>query len=405
MTGRTELRRVLLYSHDTYGLGHLRRNLAIARRLVEQRKGLQVVLMTGSPVADRFELPAGLSLVRLPPVVKVGAERYEARDGRFAFELVRRARSAIMLDTARRLRPDVLLVDHAPQGMKGELLSVFEGLRSASPATRIVLGLRDVLDAPETVRGTWREQGAYETIGSVYDHVLVYGDADLFDVVDGYALPAAVAGRLTYCGYVCPPRAALPPVERRDASPFVLGTAGGGGDGGQVLEATLQAACELGVPALLVTGPLMSEPARRRLAERAERAGRSGVAATVTEFVADLAEVMGRAAAVVAMGGYNTLCELVASGAPAVVVPRVEPRREQAIRAGLFARRGAVRVVEPGGDLAARLTPVVADALAAGPRRGDPPIPLDGLDRVDAAVELQARLVRSAPLATAASTP
>jgi len=230
----TRLRRVLLYAHDTYGLGHLRRNLAIAGRLLQHRPGLQVVLMTGSSVAERFPMPRGLALVRLPPVVKVVAEDYRPRDQRLGIDLVRRARSAIMADTARRFRPDVFLVDHAPQGMKGELLPVFATLRSASPATRIVLGLRDVLDDPDSVRQTWSEQGAYQTLETVYDRILVYGSPGLFDVAPAYGLSAAVAAKLTYCGYVCRP------AEHRTPGPseseaFVLGTAGGGGDGAEVL--------------------------------------------------------------------------------------------------------------------------------------------------------------------------
>lgn len=397
-TGPTQLRRILLYSHDTYGLGHLRRNLAIARRLLAERKGLQAVLLTGSPVADRFDRPAGLDLVRLPSVVKVGAEQYQARDGRYQFDLVRRARSAIILETARRFLPDVFLVDHAPQGMKGELLPVLDGLRAASPSTRIVLGLRDVLDDPDTVRRSWQEQGTYETVAWAYDHVLVYGDAGLFDVVDAYGLPEAVAAKLTYCGYVCPSASRAASGEPHGDEPFVLGTAGGGGDGAQVLEATLEAAGRLGIRARIVTGPLMDEPARRRLVERA---GRSGGRASVTELVPDLGALMSRAAAVVTMGGYNTLCELVASGSPAVVVPRVHPRREQAIRAQLFAGRGAVSVVAPGPGLDERLADALSAALRAGPRRGPAAIPLDGLQRVDAALEREARAVRSAALSAA----
>lgn len=388
----SDLRRILLYSHDTFGLGHLRRNLAIARRLLERRSGLQVVLMTGSPVAERFELPAGLGLVHLPPVVKVGAERYRARDERFEFGLVRRARSAIMLDAARRFRPDVLLVDHAPQGMKGELLPVFEGLRAASPATRIVLGLRDVLDEPEAVRRTWQELDVYGTIEAVYDHVLVYGDAQLFDVVDAYALSPAVSAKLTYCGYVCRPPHDLVPERAAGSEPFVLGTAGGGGDGVQILAATMQAATALSLRSLVVSGPLMDADGRRELTRLARR---SGGLATVAEFVPDLGTVMGQASAVVSMGGYNSLCELVSSGSPGIVVPRVHPRREQAIRAELFARRGALTVVEPGPDLDARLEAALAGALASGPRPGRPPIPLDGLDHLDAAIERQARLARA----------
>ncbi len=375
--------RVMLYAHDTYGLGHLRRNLAIASELLERRRGRRVVLASGSPVISSFPLPRGLSVVALPPVQKVAAEQYRPLDDRLDIGLVRRARSAVIGDVARRFRPDVLLVDHAPQGMNGELLPVFETLRRCCPETRIVLGLRDVLDDPATVRELWREQNVYETLGSVYDRILVYGSVDLFDVRREYAMPEQVAVRTSFCGYLHRDPLSRPAAPR--AAPdgrFVLGTAGGGGDGLEVLTATLEASRELDLACVLVTGPLMHPHQRRWLTEQA--VGVPG--ASVVEFVSELAEVMARASAVVTMGGYNTLCELVGLGVPTVVVPRITPRREQAIRAELFARRGLVRLALPGPGLATRLTSAVAEAMA-GSERASEPLDLGGLAQLSQMLE------------------
>lgn len=375
------MRRLLLYSHDTYGLGHLRRNLAIATHLLRTTEQLQVVLMSGSPVAPRFPMPRGLSLVSLPPVVKVAPEEYASRGGRVGFGVVSRARAAIMADVALRFEPDALLVDHAPQGMKGELLPTFVALRNHLPQTRIVLGLRDVLDAPDTVRRTWLAQGVVDTLEHVYHRVLVYGCREILDVADAYGIPAQLRSRITYCGYVSRDAATTQPTAQHDralpSGPFVLGTAGGGEDGAEVLRATQRAARALGAQSVVVTGPLMPAAIRAELA--AEAAASAG--ALVIEFVTDLQSVMTRAAAIVTMGGYNTLCEAVASGVPTVVVPRLWPRREQAIRAALFAERGLVRVVDPGDDLADRLTLPLAAALAHGGGRVTP-IDLRGAERV-----------------------
>ena len=379
------LRRVLLYGHDTYGLGHLRRNLAIASHLLGEHPGLQIVLMTGSPVAGHFAVPERLTLVQLPPVVKVGVEEYRAHDDRWNIDLVRRARSAIMVDTALRFRPDVLLVDHAPLGMKGELVPVYDALGTHSPSTRIVLGLRDVLDDPDTVRQLWASQGAYEALDKVFDRILVYGSQDVFDVVSSYDLSKAVASKLTYCGYVARRRR----VEARGArEDFVLGTAGGGGDGVEALSATLSACAALNVPCRIVTGPLMNGADRARLVRQASRDPH----ASVIEFLPDAHVAMGTARAAVTMGGYNSLCELVASATPHVVVPRTHPRREQAIRAELFAARGAVSVVAADGDLAHHVYRALSRALETGPRLGPPPIDLGGLVEVERALAAEVRL-------------
>lgn len=377
------LQSILLYAHDTYGLGHLRRNLNIADHLLRAHPGLQAVLMSGSSVTDRFALPAGLSVVQLPPVVKVGPELYRPRDSRLDLRLVRRARSAIMADVARRLRPDVFLVDHAPQGMRGELLPVFASLRASSPKTRIVLGLRDVLDDAATVRRTWRADGVYNTLEAVFDRILVYGSPDILDLIEAYDLPAAVAAKVTYCGYLSSVQAVDydgPPAN------VVVGTAGGGGDGAEVLAATLTACRHMAQPSLVVTGPLMDPHQRRALEAQAA----SDPLARALEFAPKLGAMVAGAGAVVTMGGYNTLCELVESGVPTVVVPRVHPRREQAIRAELFAARGLVQVVEPGPNLAARLEPALATALAVGRRKNPPNLDLGGLSRLTGALEGQA---------------
>ncbi len=381
------LRRVMLYAHDTYGLGHLRRTLAIATHLLRTTEQLQIVLVSGSPVASRFSLPRGLSLVSLPPVVKVAPEQYASRDGRIGIGVLSRARAAIIADVARRFEPDVLLVDHAPQGMRGELLPTFEMLRERLPGTRIVLGLRDVLDEPQAVRETWAAQGVIDTLEQVYDRILVYGSRDVLDVGSAYGIPARLRSRITYCGYVArtpEPAAAGPATDAElPRRPYILGTAGGGEDGMPVLHATLAAAGELALDALIVTGPLMSAAARDELAAAASAVR----GARVVDFVPDLPAVMGRAAAMVTMGGYNTMCEAVGAGVPTVVVPRTWPRREQAIRAGLFADRGLVRVVDPGEDLDRRLADRLREALA-DPSRPRARIDLDGASRVrDALVE------------------
>ena len=408
MNTRPGMQRLLLYSHDTYGLGHLRRNVLIAEDLLEHVQGLQVVLLSGSPVAQRFPLPRNLTLVPLPPVVKTGVDEYAARNPRLPFSLARRARTAIMTDVARRFEPDVFLVDHAPQGMKGELLPVFDALRRWSPATRIVLGLRDVVDDPTAVQRAWIEQDVAQTLRDVYDRVAVYGSRDLVDVGE-YGIPGATLERTTYCGYLCRQPAEAAEVPLKGWTPgmrFVLGTAGGGGDGIDVLRATLAAAERHGLPSLLVSGPLMGAGEREAL-EAEVSASRAG---HIADFIPGLEGIMAAASVVVTMGGYNSLMEAVPSGTPTIVVPRTWPRREQAIRAELFASRGLVRVVETGDALEDRLAIALARALDE-PRRSAVSFDRLGLPRLrelllaEARVAQQSRIRCPLPIDAAAALP
>jgi len=391
---------VFLYSHDTFGLGHLRRNLAIAEHLLARDPGFDVWLLTGSPVIRSWVLPAGLHVQPLPPVVKVGAERYVPRSGRDPFSLVKGYREALILKTVLRERPDVILVDHAPAGMKGELLPTLGLLRRELPATRVVLGLRDILDSPDVVRTLWEEEGTYDLLEHAYDQILVYGSRELFDLVPAYGIPEAMARKVSYAGYVgreprrksVASRAAWAAVGPCAEGPRVLVTAGGGGDGMFLMEAYLRALTMVpeGVASsLIVTGPLM--PPEQVAALSALAGDRSDVA--FLAYTTDLPELLLDADLVVSMGGYNTSVEILAARKNAIIVPRAAPREEQRMRASLLARLGLVWSAEPGPDLAQRLAALLPQALAN--QRSEPPawdaVDLDGARRVGDVLEEQVR--------------
>ncbi len=384
---------VFLYSHDTFGLGHLRRNLAIAERLLDTRQ-FAVHLLTGSPVIGRWRLPPGLHVHPLPPVVKTGAETYKAREAGQSFGLVKGYRAALILTLALRYRPDVFLVDHAPAGMNGEILPTLAMMRRDMPQTRVMLGLRDILDSPETVRAIWAEQDIPDLLDQAYDDILVYGSRALFDVAEAYGIGGAVAGRVRYCGHVVAADLLRPGGEgaapcwsalRAAGRKVVLVTAGGGGDGFALMEAYLRG-LPRGMPAafhsVIVTGPLMQTAQRAALTAAA--AGRDDV--ELVDYITDPLPSLRAADLVIAMAGYNTSTELIAARKRAILVPRPAPRAEQLLRARLLAGLGLVRAIEQGPDLAADLAREIPSVLAAA----EPPpetwarLDLNGAERVAA---------------------
>lgn len=397
--------KVLLYSHDTFGLGHLRRNLAIADRLLAHRHRFSVRLLTGSPVIAQWSLPRGLHVQPLPPVVKEGAERYVSRDPRSSFAMTKGYREALILKTVLRYQPDVFLVDHAPAGMNGELLAALALIRRELPGTRVILGLRDILDSPATVQALWREQEIPALLEHAYDDIFVYGSKALFDVASGYGLTGKIARRVRYCGHVvaaddAPDRIA-PPSSPPSASasdnkvcwtpakaqgrPVVLVTAGGGGDGFPLIDAYLRA-LELMAPGSLhsaiITGPLMAGDQKAAL--RAAARGRDDV--ELIDHTTDLMPSLRAADLTVGMAGYNTSAEIIATRKRAILVPRAGPRAEQLMRASLLAELGVVHTIVPSATLADDLAGLLPKILAAPP---PPPaawaaLDLNGAERVAA---------------------
>lgn len=377
---------VLLYSHDTFGLGHLRRNLAIAQRLLNPRGRCSVHLLTGSPVIHQWQLPSGLHVQPLPPVVKIGSERYASRGHGQCFGLVKGYREALILKHVLSRRPDVFIVDHAPAGMNGELLSTLSLIRRELPQTRVVLGLRDILDSPGIVRKIWRDQDVHALLEEAYDDIFVYGSRALFDVATAYEMSKATADRVRYCGHVVAAPAVeseawTEPVpcwdmERAADRPVVLVTAGGGGDGFFLMDAYLRSlprASHVHHYSVIVTGPLMQP--EENLALRSMADGRDDV--ELIDYTTDLVPSLRAADLVVAMAGYNTSAEIIAERKRAILVPRLAPRAEQRIRASLLARLGVVRTIEPSEKLVEELAVAVPAALTA------PPPPASAWEQLD----------------------
>ena len=380
----------LLYSYDALGLGHARRMTGIARAVLPSRPDLSALLVTCSPQIDALPVPVGLDYVKLPSARKLSTSQYVARTMRLEPDRLRDLRATILEEVARSFQPDFFLCDKSPSGLMGELAPTLDRLRADSPATRMVLGWRDILDAPELMRSEWRKTGVLTHIDRWYDEVWVYGDPTLFDVREEYDLPRHIADRVRYIGYLSPhlapeavadARAELEVLAPGEAGsgPIALVTVGGGEDGESVLARWIQAVRAGRLPknmrSVLVTGPMMPEDAQARIAEAAPSS------CVVTRYIGGLEVYTAAADLVVCMAGYNTACEVLGARTPTVMVPRASQRDEQRLRASRLAERGLVDMIEPT-ESAEALAFAALRALERGRRVHDAGLALDGHLRV-----------------------
>ncbi len=376
--------RILIYSHDTFGLGHLRRCRTIAHSLVERFKQLSVLILSGSPIIGSFDFRARVDFVRVPGVIKLRSGEYTSLNLHLDVEQTLQLRGSIIRHTAEMFDPDLFIVDKEPAGLRGEVLETLEALKARG--TRLVLGLRDVMDEPRLLEPEWQRKNVVPALRELYDEIWVYGLPQICDPLEGVSLPLSVRQKMVYTGYLyrevpthgAPPR--LPEITRR---PYLLVTTGGGGDGEALIEWVLRAYEHdplLPYPALLVLGPFMQPERQAEFMDRASRLRR----VDAMTFHNHLETLVARAAGVVAMGGYNTFCEVLSLDKRAVIVPRMAPRLEQYIRTSRAASLGLVTMLADDG----RYDPaVMAAALRNLPRQNRPseivvPGLLEGLGNV-----------------------
>ncbi len=389
MSGYVAGARILVYSHDTFGLGHLRRCRAIAHSLVEHDPNLSVLIISGSPIIGSFDFRARVDFVRIPGVIKRGDDEYASLNLSINIQQTLAIRSSIILHTAELFEPDLFLVDKEPLGLRGEVHDTLTMLKARG--TPLVLGLRDVMDEPALLGEEWERKNAVPALRDLYDEVWVYGLPQICDPLEGIGLPRSARQKVTYTGYL--PRTVSPVTPRSHLpdyfqEPYILATTGGGGDGEVLIDWVLRAyEADRGMPhpALLVLGPFMPPEIQAGFIERSRRLTR----VQAITFDTHIETLMANAVGVVAMGGYNTFCEILSFDKRALIVPRTVPRMEQYIRATRAADLGLIRVLIDDGE---RDALTMAAALRRLPQQAPPsavvvPGLLDGLKNVNRKVD------------------
>jgi predicted glycosyltransferase len=394
------VRRFLLYSHDSWGLGHLRRSLTLAAGLVQSFPDAEVLLITGSPCATLFPIPARVGLVKIPSVSKSANGEYVPRSLAGTIADTLKLRRNLILEAYRSFRPTLVLVDHKVIGLQGE---AYEMLRQANAdGVHTLLGVRDVIDSPGAVAVEWGGEKCRWALSEGYERICVYGSPEVFDTRLEYPIPPELGERVQFTGYVVRPAAGPLPATSMQGRPQVLVTMGGGEDGAKYLDTYLTGLERLRPDwdSVLIGGPLLDERDARRLRRRAEGIGNI----QVRRFHADLPWLLAECRAVVAMAGYNTCAEILLSQRPSVLLPRTQPRMEQAIRAERLQRLGLTRsLIDPRPE---ELIAAVGRALADGPLSRAILPGLEGVERLCAVVrELVTPSVAPVASGSAASVP
>jgi len=385
-------KRILIYSHDSYGLGHLRRCRAIAHALVQHDPNVSVLILSGSPIIGNFEFRERVDFVRLPGVVKLQNGEYVSLKLPMDIEETVALRAAIILHTAVAFDPDVFIVDKEPHGLRGEVLETLHMLKQRG--TFLVLGLRDILDDPHLLGPEWRSKNVMPTLEHLYDELWVYGLPQICNPLDGLQAPASVQRKMVYTGYL---RRRLRegsvaatdfPFHNR---PYILVTAGGGGDGDIMFDWVLRAYENdpgLPLPAFFMFGPFLDPDLQASFNARIAKLP------NVDSIIFDThpEALIANATAMVAMGGYNTFCEILSFDKRALIVPRTRPRLEQYLRASRSQEFGLVKMLmhdRPSDiDSDAPDWSLMATALRHLPQQGLPsevvlPGLLDGLNNVN----------------------
>lgn len=373
--------RILMYSHDTFGLGHLRRCRTIAHALVENYSGLSILIISGSAIAGAFDFRARVDFVKIPSVIKLRNGEYTSLDKHIDLSETIRMRKSIIRHTAESFKPDIFIVDKEPMGLQGEISDTLEYLKTLN--TTLILGLRDVMDSPKLLAAEWKRKDLIRKIDNTYDQIWVYGPENFYNPMIGMNIPRDMRNRIEFVGFL--KRQALHDElsTHKQQGDYILITTGGGGDGVALIRCVMAAYekdPKLQHKTLVVLGPYMPGKERSEFLAKGDKLAN----VEVINFDSRMEELIASAKAVVSMGGYNTFCEILSFDKPALIIPRTIPREEQLLRTQRAAALGLVDMLLPDE---AENPEKMSAALRALPEKQKPSeravnVALDGLENV-----------------------
>lgn len=367
--------RVLFYVQHLLGIGHVRRAATLARAITAA--GMDVILVSGGeevPVLDSSDL----HLVQLPPVR--AADKYFKvllnDQGLPIDESWKEARRESLLALYRDVRPEILLIELFPFGrrqMRFELIPLLEAATAASPRPLIASSVRDILVAKDKPS---RNLEMVELAEAWFDAILVHGDPALVPFEATFPLAGRLDGRLRYTGYVVDQQCDARPDGGPGTGEVIVSTGGGA-----VSEALLESA--LGARSLsslrnLPWRVLVGHNLPNAHFEAFRKAAPAGV--IVERARRDFIRLLANCRLSVSQGGYNTVMEVLATGAPGVIVPYAGGEEsEQTVRGRLLAERGLIEVVDEHRlDPEALAQAIDRAGLRFGKRGSARPIRMDG---------------------------
>ncbi len=339
--------RLLIATVDSFGLGHFMRGLKIARAFHSTYPSLSSLIVTGCPVASRYDVPSGVKLLNMPSVTRDDKGNRVSGDPQQSLAVVKTHRRDLLLRAAQDFQPTLVIVDNSPTGMDGEAIPTLKWLKSSSGNANVALGLRDIAGDPAAIRENWRGLGVYEFLEEIYDRIFVFGVPEFDNPIENYRLSAAVAEKLIFTGFIAGSNSsgsAQNGAISRANRPTIVVTVGGGGDGSNVVNAFLTMIANSGnalnATSIVIGGPLMPELFRAELVAVAASLG-----VQFETFVPNIIPYIAHADVVISMGGYNTTMEILAHGKKALIIPRVGGTGEQLLRARRLADLGLVDFV------------------------------------------------------------
>jgi len=334
--------RILVYCHDLFGLGNIKRMIGYCQHLTYAYQDAKILFVMGSRNINFFPLPDNLEYIKLPEIYRNTCGNIHGRVLELDDSIIE-IRASILETVSKNFCPDLLIIDKKPLGAMDELKRLLDQLPASCPR---ILVCRDILDSPQKTIADMSSSHFNDSVRRHITQIQIMGDQGIFDFGHAYEVPIDIRKKLRYTGYLIPSDMSVSNTKEGVLSEYgfnvegrtVLVTVGGGEDGEPVVNTALEMAesSQSDIQMIILLGPNMPLASKQLFYQRAS--GLDNV--VIVDESRDISTLLNAVDCVIAMTGYNASCEILAAQKPCVFIPRTEPSEEQLIRANLLASNG-----------------------------------------------------------------
>jgi predicted glycosyltransferase len=350
------LRRIMVYTHNSIGLGHAVRTMALIDGMRRTGSGIEWLVLSGTS-APRIFLDQGVEIVKLPGVrhaLDVPGHPFLPRSlGSFHVHEIIAWRRRIIDECLLHFKPDVIMVEHSPAGLMGEVAPLLaaraaRGPENGGPAlihlSRGMYGFAPrFIDAPNDYPGL----PPNTSILHLYDALYVFEEKTTVDVNrEFFGNDPTLEAKIRYMGRISARNAdelgnpkEFPADPWAGNKPFILFVLGRFGRVEDLHVRIFKACRSIGLDKgrdILVVPDVYLKP--ETLKDLKAHPASQGV--RFTPFIPHLVDAMAKADLVVCRAGYNIINEVMLTGVKALIIPESHPSGEQERRAASLSGPG-----------------------------------------------------------------
>jgi predicted glycosyltransferase len=343
------IKRILVYTHNSIGLGHAFRTLAVITGIKKWRPDIDFLVISGTSIPQIF-FKEGIEVIKLPSV-KLDIDRKDTPMhsrylSGFELEAIFDFRQSIILKTFDFFQPDALIIEHNMTGQMSELIPLLmkKWMRKGGPVDFCLLhvcrGIMKWLPLLCIPYQNPRHRSESINIGELYDFMYVLEDREVIDINKAFlGDDPDLEKKITYLGKITNrvyqelsgreeilDRFCLPDKK------IILVSLGRNQQVYEVtnklLELFRDSAINSDYQVVMVIDPYLDHEAACALCEHP-----LGGNVRFMPFMPDLVELMRHSELVISRAGYNTVNEILLTGVKAVIIPESHGGGEQELRA------------------------------------------------------------------------